>query len=216
VFHVVTTILTFIPGSGPMRLHPLALGSVLVIVPMLGIGAQQTTLHINMTARASADTTPPAARAPMPLLSPRDTTRTTIGDAHVLIDYGRPSKRNRVIFGGLVPYDKVWRTGANAATTLVTDKDLVIGGTTVPAGTYTLYTLPGKTAWQLIINKQTGQWGTVYNQAQDFARIPMQVASLATPIEKFEMVFPGDGRLHLRWDTTDASVPVAVASASKP
>ena len=76
--------------------------------------------------------------------------------------------------GGLVPYGQVWRTGANAATTLVTPRDLRIGDTPVPAGTYTLYTLPGESEWQLIINRQTGQWGTEYDQAQDLARIPMQ------------------------------------------
>ena len=143
-----------------------------------------------------------------PVLSPRDTTRATVGSASVLVDYGRPSKRNREIFGGLVPYDQVWRTGANAATTLVTDKALTIGTTDVPAGTYTLYTLPTKTGWTLIVNKETGQWGTVYHQDKDFARIPMTVAALSAPVEKFEIAVAG-GQLHLKWDTTDASVAIA-------
>ncbi len=142
-------------------------------------------------------------------LSPRDTSRATIGGAHILIDYGRPSKRGREIFGALVPYDKVWRTGANAATTLVTDADLVIGGAKVSAGTYTLYTIPAKdSAWRLIINKQTGQWGTDYDSSQDLARVPMTVASIKSPVEKFEITFDAKA-MHLRWDTTDATVPVS-------
>jgi len=151
------------------------------------------------------------AAAPKPLLSPRDTTRATVGGASVLVDYGRPSKRGREIFGEgkLVPYDKVWRTGANAATTLVTDKDLVIGGTNVPAGTYTLYSLPSGKGWQLIINKETGQWGTKYDESKDLARVPMKVSTLSDPVEKFEITIPGDGMLHLKWDTVDATATIA-------
>ena len=93
----------------------------------------------------------------------------------VTIEYSRPSMRGRKIFGGLVPYDQVWRTGANAATSLKTDVALTIGAASVPAGNYTLYTLPGATSWKLIINKQTGQWGTEYNQSQDLARVDMKV-----------------------------------------
>jgi hypothetical protein len=142
------------------------------------------------------------------ILSPRDTARATIGKAHVLVDYGRPSKRGRVIFGKLVPYSTVWRTGANAATTFVTDKDLTIGKQIVPAGTYTLYTLPGPSAWQLIINKETGQWGTKYDSTQDLARVPMTVSSAKVPVEKFLIDFTG-GMMRLQWDTTVVLVPVA-------
>ena len=87
--------------------------------------------------------------------------------------------RGRKIFGGLVPYDQVWRTGANAATSLKTDVDLTIGGANVPAGSYTLYTLPGMNSWKLIINKQTGQWGTEYSEGQDLARVDMKVSQNA-------------------------------------
>ena len=151
----------------------------------------------------------PAPSGPIP--SPRDTTRGTIGGAHVLVDYGRPSKRGRQIYGGLVPYDQVWRTGANAATTFVTDKDLTIGTTRVPAGTYTLYSVPGKSSWQLVISKQTGQWGTEYHQDKDLARIPMTVTTLDAPVEKMMIaVAPAGsaGTLAIEWDTTKASVPV--------
>ena len=97
----------------------------------------------------------------------------------VTIQYSRPSMRGRKIFGGLVPYDQVWRTGANAATSLKTDVDLTIGGANVPAGSYTLYTLPGMNSWKLIINKQTGQWGTEYSEGQDLARVDMKVSQKA-------------------------------------
>jgi Protein of unknown function (DUF2911) len=149
-----------------------------------------------------------------PLASPRDTTRATIGSAHLLVDYGRPSKRGREIFGGLVPWNVIWRTGANAATTFTTDKDLTIGGTPVPAGTYTLYSLPQqKGPWSLVISKETGQWGTEYHQDKDLARIPMTVSTVSQPVEKFAItIVPqgNSGTLQLVWDTTQASVPIVV------
>ena len=148
------------------------------------------------------------------LLSPRDTTEQTVGGARLLVDYGRPSKRGREIFGGLVPWNQVWRTGANEATHFVTNKDLAIGGTKVPAGTYTLYTLPAPDGWKLIINKQTGQWGTEYDQAQDLARIDMRVEKRPEPLEQFTIAIEPQGQqggvLRLAWDTTQASVPFTV------
>jgi hypothetical protein len=176
------------------------------------------TRHLAMAAAAVAlaVTTPSAVvhaqdTAAKPLLSPRDTARGTVGAAHVLVDYSRPSKRGRQIFGdsALVSYGKVWRTGANAATTFVIDKDLTVGGTAVPAGTYTLFTIPTATGWTLIVNKQTGQRGTDYSQAQDLARIPMTVTTLSSPVEKFEISVGDDSMLHLRWDTVDAAVALA-------
>jgi hypothetical protein len=153
-----------------------------------------------------------AAGGPKPL-SPRDTTRATVGSAHLLVDYGRPSKRGREIFGGLVPYDQVWRTGANSATTFVTDKSLAIGGTTVPAGTYTLYSVPSQSGWKLVINKQTKQWGTEYHQDQDLARVPMTTTAVSPPVEQFTIKIVPQGQggaLELVWDTTQASVPLTV------
>ena len=128
----------------------------------------------------------------------------------VSIQYSRPSMRGRKIFGGLVPYDEVWRTGANAATSLKTDVALTIGSASVPAGSYTLYTLPGASGWKLIINKQTGQWGTEYNQSQDLARVDMKVSQRPTPLEQFTISFDKTGgnsaTFKLEWDTTVASV----------
>lgn len=128
----------------------------------------------------------------------------------VNVQYSRPSMRGRKIFGDLVPYNEVWRTGANAATSLKTNVALNIGGANVPAGSYTLYTLPGQSAWKLIINKQTGQWGTDYSQGQDLARVDMKVSQRSSPLEQFTISFDKTGgdsaTLKLEWDTTVASV----------
>lgn len=152
------------------------------------------------------------AQGQKPASPPGQATLTFADGKTVTIDYSRPSMRNRKIFGGLVPYDQVWRTGANAATSLKTNVDLDIGGTSVPAGNYTLYTLPGMNSWQLIVNKQTGQWGTEYNQNQDLARIPMKVTQRSSGLETFTISFDkagGDsGVLKLEWENTLASVDV--------
>ncbi len=140
-------------------------------------------------------------------LSPRDTTRATVGSAHVQIDYGRPMRRGRVIFGNVVPWDSVWRTGANQATQLITDKDLVIGGTTVPAGTYSLFTIPSAKGWLLIINRQHGQWGTNYDAKQDLARIPMRTTTAAVPLERFTISIYAP-TLSIAWDRAQAAVQV--------
>ncbi len=144
--------------------------------------------------------------------SPTATATVSLNGKDVTIHYGAPSTRGRKIFGGLVPYDQPWRTGANEATSFVTQANLKIGGTTVPAGSYTLYTLPSATRWLLIINKQTGQWGTVYNESQDLARIAMQSATLSPPQEKMSISFENTHgnvtELHIRWDTTNQYVPV--------
>jgi hypothetical protein len=146
-------------------------------------------------------------------LSPPATASVTFADGKtVTINYAQPSMRGRKIFGGLVPYDKVWRTGANAATSLKSDVNLNIGGTNVPAGSYTLYTLPGQSSWQLIVNKQTGQWGTKYDQSQDLARIPMKVGQRPSALETFTISFDKTGGnsavLKLEWENTNASVGV--------
>jgi hypothetical protein len=154
------------------------------------------------------------ARPPAGQASPRDTTRATIGGAQLLVDYGRPSKRGRTVWGGtLVPYNTIWRTGANAATTFVTSTDLTIGGQPVPAGTYTLYTWPTAQGYQLVINKQTKQWGTEYKQEMDLVRVPLTATTLSAPVEQFTIAIEpagaNAGTLALRWDTLQLSVPVA-------
>jgi hypothetical protein len=150
-------------------------------------------------------------------LSPPGTATLTFADGKtVTIDYSRPSMRNRKIFGGLVPYDQVWRTGANAATSLKTDVALNIMGTHVPAGSYTIYTIPGMNKWQFIISKQTGQWGTEYNQNQDLVRVPMVVTQRPSGLELFTISFDKTGgnsaTLKLEWENTIASVDIREVS----
>lgn len=148
-----------------------------------------------------------------PVLSPAAQASIDLDGKSVTVDYCAPSARGRKIMGGLVPYGKVWRTGANTSTTLHTDANLRIGHTNIPAGTYTIYSLPSASQWQLIINKQTGQWGTVYHQDQDFARIPMKMgAAPGAPVETFKIAFDhthgNHTQLHLIWENTDVYVPV--------
>jgi len=135
-----------------------------------------------------------------------------VGEANVVINYGQPSVKGRKVWGELVPFGQVWRTGANAATQLNTPVDLVIGGATVPAGKYTLWTLPSPTGWKLIINKQNGQWGTEYHPEQDLVRIDAKSETLATPVEQFVITFePASAptTLNFAWDKVRYSVPVA-------
>lgn len=152
--------------------------------------------------------------AAMGVLSPRDTASATIGDARLTIDYGRPAKRGRTVFGGIVPWNQVWRTGANAATGFTTTRDLVVGGVDVPAGSYTLFTLPSPDGWKLIVNRQTGQWGTDYDASRDLARIDMRTTTVAEPAERFTIAIDPQGSaggvLRLTWDTTQAYVPFTV------
>lgn len=159
------------------------------------------------------------AQQQRPVLSPRDTVRATLAQgATVLLDYGRPSMRGRRIMGELVPFGRVWRTGANAATTLVASSDLRIGDAVVPRGTYTLFTVPGEREWLLIVNRQTGQWGTQYDASRDLVRVPMQTATLERPVEQLTLrVEPASGatpaRLVLEWENTRAWVPLRPAPA---
>jgi hypothetical protein len=149
-------------------------------------------------------------------VSPRKQADAKLGNGKtVSVDYGAPSMRGRKIMGGLVPYGKVWRTGANEATKFHTASDLTVNGTKVPAGDYTLYTLPGDSSWKLIINKQTGQWGTEYDESKDLARIDMNVAKTPAPVEQMEIKLEpkgGDVILHVIWENTDASVDLKPAS----
>lgn len=145
-------------------------------------------------------------------LSTRDSIRAIVGGrANIAIDYHRPAKRGRVIFGGLVPYDSVWRTGANNATSFRTDTDLIIGDARVPAGSYTLWSIPARSGWTLIINKQTGQWGTIYNREQDLVRIPMQVRTIPESRERFQIAVEPESAgavLRLAWDDREAWVAI--------
>jgi Protein of unknown function (DUF2911) len=142
--------------------------------------------------------------------SPRDSAELILSGKRLSVDYGRPSTRGRRIMGSVVPYDKVWRTGANAATGFTTQADLVLGNVKLPHGSYTLYSLPSSAQWKLIINKQTGQWGTVYNEKLDVARIPLKKKTLAKAAEKFTIILERtndtSGVMKLAWEKTQLSV----------
>ncbi len=138
--------------------------------------------------------------------SPHETVEYKVGDATVTLIYGRPYLKGRSL-ATLAPTGKVWRTGADEATTLKTDKPLQIGTLAVPAGTYTLYTLPGS-PWQLIVNTRTGQWGTMYNEAQDLGRVPMTAGSLDKPAEQLTLTISGNN-LEIHWGDMKQSVAIS-------
>ena len=145
--------------------------------------------------------------------SPGATLQATVGGANLEIKYSQPSQRGRELFGGLIPFSTVWRTGANSATVFTTDRDLMIGGTSLPAGSYTLWTTYTAESGTLIINSQTGQWGTAYDASQDFAHVDMTRESLSDPVERFTFAVEGEGSegvLQLKWGTTQFSVPIKV------
>jgi hypothetical protein len=128
----------------------------------------------------------------------------------VTVDYSSPRMKGRQIYGGLVPYGKVWRTGANEATTFVTTADTSVGGKAVPAGSYTIFTIPNENKWTLIINKKTGEWGIPYKyESDDLARVDMEVSKTSGPVENFTISFHemGNGcHMYLDWENTRATV----------
>jgi hypothetical protein len=136
-------------------------------------------------------------------VSPRDTVRQTVGSVPVMIDYGRPSQRGRTLFGGLVPDGEVWRTGADAATQLeIGAGGAEIAGRPLPAGKYTLWLLPRPGADTLIVNSQSGQWGTSYDAAKDFLRVAVERQPLAPAVERFTISVEPSGHLNFDWGTT--------------
>jgi len=150
-------------------------------------------------------------------VSPHETTGAVVNGNRVTVVYGRPYTKDpktgepRKIWGELVPFGKVWRTGADEATLLITQKPIVMGGTTIPAGAYTLFTLPAADgSAKLIVNKQIGQWGLQYDEKQDLARIDMKKETLDKPVDQFTMAVTKDGQLKMMWETTQYSVPFTV------
>ncbi|HZR57354.1 MAG TPA: DUF2911 domain-containing protein [Terriglobales bacterium] len=127
-------------------------------------------------------------------------------------DYSSPRMNGRKIFGSLVPYGQVWRTGANEATTLVTDANLTVDGKDVPAGSYTIFTIPDKDKWTLIVSKKTTEWGIPYPEGEDLTRADMKVAKTSSPVENFTMGFDqtgGNCTLQISWENTMASAEFA-------
>jgi hypothetical protein len=148
-----------------------------------------------------------------PLASPAASTEVSLAGQTIKINYNAPSMRGRKIMGGLVSYGEEWRTGANPATTLITPVDLMIGTLKVPAGTYTLFTLPTAGEWQFIVSTKTGEWGIPYPKGSDLGRTPMMKKTLPSPQDvmsiSFEHTEGKKTQLHVKWETTDVYVSVA-------
>jgi hypothetical protein len=147
-------------------------------------------------------------------LSVRDTARATIGAATFSVDYGRPLARGRTLLGNVIPYDRVWRTGANAATQFTTSAPITLAGLSLPAGTYTLWTVPHVQGVDLIVNRQIGQWGTEYSRARDLGTAAMKSDSVAPPVEKFTITIEPSaarhGTLVLAWGSFRWTAPIVV------
>jgi hypothetical protein len=163
-----------------------------------------------------SDKMPPEQKAApsAPMASPSAMAEVTLNSAKITIHYNSPAMRGRVIMGGLVPYGQVWRTGANPATSFVTTGNIKIGTLSVAAGNYTLYTMPAAPGkpWLLIINKETGQWGTIYKPEMDLGRTPLHYDKLPAPQESMTISFEKSTKqsteLHIKWETTDESVKI--------
>lgn len=177
--------------------------AAVLLLSIAGVaGAQQPTLQAAPSTRATVVVS---------LSPPRGAQGLTPGK--ITIDYGQPHLRGRKLHtAGLVPMDSVWRLGANEATSLATDVDLVIGGLQVPTGKYTLFALPTAAGWKLIINKNTGQWGTQYAAEHDLGRVDLRKRTLSSPVEAFSIWLvpsgqPGvpRGELRFAWGDVELS-----------
>jgi hypothetical protein len=129
----------------------------------------------------------------------------------IKVAYSSPRAKGRKIYGGLVPFGEVWRTGANEATTFVTDANLTIGGKDIPAGNYTMFTVPNQDKWQLVISKKTGEWGIPYPEGEDLARADMGVSKTSAPVENFTISFHEMGtgcHMYIDWESTRATVEI--------
>ncbi len=156
----------------------------------------------------------PSSDAQEKRVSPHEKTSATVGKATITVEYGRPYLKGRKAVGGaLVPYGKVWRTGADEATTLTTTGDLTIGNLAVPAGTYALFTLPSESGWKLIVSKNAKQWGAFsYKESEDLGRVNMAVKHLSAPVEQFTISLDAGGGnravLKMAWEQTEVTAPI--------
>lgn len=167
------------------------------------------TLSTGLLSTASFAQMSPAEAA----LSPPAKAEVTLAGKTITVSYGAPSLRGRHLGGPeIVPYGEVWRTGANAATTIVFPMNVTIGSLKVPAGTYTMFTLPTAKDWTLIVSRKTGEWGIPYPEGDDFGRTPMKSKPVAAPQEKmsisFENTNPNSTELHVRWERADEYVTI--------
>ncbi len=207
------------PFRGIMTVQTDAAGS------LVSLDAGATTRKLSVTRTTAPDAAATARRwAALDLagqgvgaLSGRASVMFTLGEATVEIDHGQPALRGRDVWGGVVPWGQVWRTGADRATHVTTSRPLRLGegpdALRLAPGAYTLFSVPTPDGGTLIVSRQTGQNGTAYDPAQDLGRVPMALRSLDSPVERLEIVIagaPGDARLAIRWGTAERWVPLAV------
>lgn len=152
-----------------------------------------------------------------PSLSPRIVTEQKVGLANVTLDYGQPNKQGRQVFGGLIPYGRLWRTGANASTKVTIDREVSLAGNLVPAGTYGLYSIPGKKEWTIILHKNSGLWGAGgYDQANDLLRFTTPAIELKDTRETFAIYFENfntnGGDMVIAWENAKVAIPLFVDS----
>jgi hypothetical protein len=191
------------------------------VIPSLKTNIEGATMNMFraafLAAIAALFLTASPSLAQQKRLSPHETISAVVEGNRVTVVYGRPYTKDpktgdpRKIWGGLIPFGKVWRTGADEATLLITQKPITIGDTNVPAGAYTLYTLPAEDgSAKLIINKQLGQWGTQYDESQDLARVDLKKEATDKQVDQFTMLVgknpDGGGILKLTWENTQYSV----------
>ena len=177
------------------------------ILSYIALGAVTAALLTGQTGNRKATENPK---------SPSADTSMSLGGNKVTIEYNAPSLRGRKPGDSVDPYSgKVWRLGADNATTLTSDADIMIGDLKVPKGAHTLYIIPNDGGWKLIVNKQTGQWGTVYKQEQDLGRVDMKTSTLDPPAETLKITLKSNGAstgtLEIDWGNTKATVPIKTA-----
>jgi hypothetical protein len=176
------------------------------------ISSRAEAFDIDSAALASASTD--RGGRGLGAVSPNRTARLSVDGVDIALAYGSPRRRGRTILGEVVPFNRVWRTGANEATVLSVGADLTVGGARVPAGTYSVWTIPSPAGVVLVLNRQVGQWGTDYDPSRDLVRLPMQTSAVPQPREEFviDVVGPPTARaLRVAWDTFEWTVPVAAA-----
>lgn len=168
-----------------------------------------------MLVGAAQAQTPAAPKLTLPQASPPATVKQQVGVTDLEVAYNRPGVKGRKIFGGLVPYGQVWRTGANTATKITFSTPVKIGGSEIAAGTYELFTIPGESEWTLIIHKNMSQWGSyAYDAKNDIARVTVKPTRLASPVETFAIWFndvrDSSATLNLTWENTQVSTPITI------
>lgn len=156
----------------------------------------------------------------LPALSPVATMKQDFSTSAIEITYSRPSMRGRTIFGDLVPYDANWRTGANSATKITFGEDVLLSGNEVKAGSYALYTKPGRSSWEVILNKGTSNWGTSgYNESDDVVRFSINAMALSQLVETFSISISditfNSCAITVAWERTSITIPVIANNAER-